>query len=91
MEAFKKRHAADYRINQTGHGRFVRTPQTTEPTTMEISTFVKTPKPMAPISMKAHEIKPRVAKKAVQDRMSQAAGDDWDGVDDYGDFTEVVE
>ena len=41
--------------------------------------------------VKAPEIKPQVAKEAVMDRMSQSAGDDWDGVDEYGDFTEVVE
>lgn len=64
MEQFKKRHAADYRINQTGHDRFVRTPQTTEPTTMEISTFVKTPKPMAQIIMNDQE-KPVSVPKAV--------------------------
>ena len=47
--------------------------------------------PMAKVVVKAPEIKPQVAKEAVMDRMSQSAGDDWDGVDEYGDFTEVVE
>lgn len=53
--------------------------------------YVVVKAPMANVDVKAPEIKPQVAKEVVMDRMSQSAGDDWDGVDEYGDFTEVVE
>ncbi len=47
--------------------------------------------PMDKVVVKAHEIKPEVEKDVVMDRMSQSAGDDWDGAEEYGDFTEGVE
>ncbi len=48
--------------------------------------------PMAKVVVKAPEIKPQVAKEAVQDRMSQAAGDDWADVwDDTSGEAEVVD
>jgi hypothetical protein len=48
--------------------------------------------PMDKVVVKAPEIKPQVAKEAVQDRMSQAAGDDWADVwDDTSGEAEVVD
>ncbi len=53
-------------------------------------TSVYTPKPS-----KVAETKPLASSDAVkgpvQDRQMLAAGDDWDGAEEYGDFTEVVE
>lgn len=43
-------------------------------------------------AVKAPEIKPLVAKEAVQDRMTQAAGSDWADVwDDTTGEAEVIE
>ena len=48
--------------------------------------------PMAKVEVKAPEIKPQAAKEAVQDRMTQAAGDDWADVwDDTSDEAEAIE
>ena len=48
--------------------------------------------PMDKVVVKAPEIKPQVAKEAVQDRMSQAAGDDWAEVwDDTTGEAEAIE
>lgn len=47
---------------------------------------------MSKVDVKAPEIKPQVAKEAVQDRMSQAAGDDWADVwDDTSGEAETIE
>ncbi len=54
------------------------------------SVAVKAPTPKAEV--KAPEIKPQVAKEAVQDRMTQAAGSDWADVwDDTTGEAEVIE
>jgi len=54
------------------------------------SVAVKAPTPKAEV--KAPEIKPQVAKEAVQDRMTQAAGSDWADVwDDTSGEAEVIE
>ena len=54
------------------------------------SVAVKAPTPKAEV--KAPEIKPQVAKEAVQDRMTQAAGDDWAEVwDDTTGEAEAIE
>ena len=48
--------------------------------------------PTAKAEVKAPEIKPQVAKEAVQDRMTQAAGDDWAEVwDDTTGEAEAIE
>jgi len=48
--------------------------------------------PMAKIDVKVTQIKPQVAKEAVQDRMMQAAGSDWADVwDDTTGEAEVIE
>lgn len=48
--------------------------------------------PMAKAVVKAPEIKPEVAKEAVQDPMSQAAGDDWAEIaDNWDGEAEVID
>jgi hypothetical protein len=46
--------------------------------------------PMSQVEAKAPEIKPQVAKEVVIDRMSQAAGEDWDSIE-YTEEPEVIE
>ena len=46
--------------------------------------------PMSQVEAKAPEIKPQVAKEVVIDRMSQAAGEDWDSTE-YTEEPEVIE
>lgn len=46
--------------------------------------------PMPKVEAKAPEIKPQVAKEVVIDRMSQAAGEDWDSIE-YTEEPEVIE
>lgn len=45
---------------------------------------------MPKVEVKAPEIKPQVAKEAGLDRMSQAAGEDWDALE-YPEEPEVIE
>lgn len=45
---------------------------------------------MPKVEEKATEIKPQVAKEVVIDRMSQAAGEDWDSIE-YTEEPEVIE
>lgn len=45
---------------------------------------------MPKVEVKAPEIKPQVANEASLDRMSQAAGEDWDAIE-YTEEPEVIE
>lgn len=45
---------------------------------------------MPKVELKAPEINPQVAKEAGLDRMSQAAGEDWDALE-YPEEPEVIE
>lgn len=84
MEQFKKRHAKDYGLS--GGYVVVKAPMAK----VEVKA---TEKPVSVPNIKGLEYEfnaPEVVEMMV-DRKSAAAGDDWDGVDEYGDFTEVVE
>lgn len=52
--------------------------------------YVAVKAPIPKVDVKAPEIKPQVANEAGLDRMSQAAGEDWDAIE-YTEEPEVVE
>ncbi len=80
IEQFKKRHAADF----TGiAGKSANYQESRE----KYRSPSHSPNRLVNATQKAESV--RLA--GVPDRQCQAAGDDWDGAEEYGDFTEGVE
>ncbi len=81
MEQFKKRHPGEF----AGNPGYLK--DTQERWGKDRSPSHSPTKPV-----NAPQIKPQVAKEAVQDRMSQAAGDDWAEIaDNWDGEAEVID